>query len=54
MSHVMLKTNLFVTEQCYMCNGFGKYPPDYKTVSLLESCFDLVAALRQNVAKGGS
>jgi len=49
-SYVMVKT-FFVTEQRCMCNGFGKYPPDNKTIFLLESCFGLVAAVRHLLPK---
>jgi hypothetical protein len=48
------ENKFFVTERRYMCNGFGKYPLDHKTVFLLGSCFGLVAAVRHNVVKGGS
>jgi len=34
-----------------MCNGFGKYPPDHKTIFLLESCFGLVAGVRHLLPK---
>jgi len=49
-SYVMVKT-FFVTEQHCMFNGFGKYPPDHKTIFLLESCFGLVAAVTHLLPK---
>ena len=45
------ENKFFVTEQRCMYNGFGKYPPDHKTIFLLESCFGFVAAVRHLLPK---